>query len=106
MRSPSPVAALLPLYDEYLIAYKDRSAALNPARWNPFVARDSFMAPIVVEGKVTGGWKRAVKNNRVEISLRSFVRLAGAAQRAVRASAQAYAEFFGLDSAITNLPSP
>jgi len=106
MRSPSHVAALLPLYDEYLIAYKDRSAALNPARWNPSVARDSFMAPIVVEGKVIGGWKRAVKNKRLEISLRPFVRLAGAAQRAVTASAHAYAEFFGVDSAITSLPSP
>ena len=80
MRSQSHTAAVLPMYDEYLIAYKDRSAALNPARWNPFAARDSYMAPIVVNGKVIGGWKRALKKNRLEISLMPFVRLAGAQQ--------------------------
>ena len=104
LRAPSHMAALLPLYDEYLIAYKDRTAALNPARWNPFVARDSYMAPIMVNGKVVGGWKRAMRNSRLEITLTSFVRLGGAAQRAVTESAHAYAEFFGLDSAITGLP--
>ena len=103
MRSPSPLAAVLPLYDEYLIAYKDRSAALNSG-WNPLVARDAYMAPIVVNGNVVGGWKRALKKNRLEIRVTPFVRLAGAAQRAVIASARAYADFFGLDSAITGLP--
>ena len=101
MRSQSCSAVVLPLYDEYLIAYKDRSAALDAARWNPYVLGDVYMAPIVVDGKVVGGWKRALQKNRLEISLTLFVRLARAARRAVEQSAHAYAEFLGVDGTIT-----
>ena len=55
IRPRPPAAFLLPLYDEYLIAYKDRSAArsptLDPARWKQLVERDPLTAPIVVRGR-------------------------------------------------------
>jgi hypothetical protein len=100
IRARPQTAALLPLYDEYLIAYKDRSASLEPARWKPMVARGPFMAPIVVDGKVVGGWKRALEKKRIVITLTLFLRLDGAARRAIAKSAQAYAEFFGLDAVL------
>jgi hypothetical protein len=97
IRSRSHVGVVLPLYDEYLIAYKDRSAVLDPGQWNPLVTREPFMAPIVVDGQVVGGWKRTIKKNRVDISLTPFVRLAAPARRAIADAAYAYAQFFGLD---------
>ena len=47
---PPQNAYLLPLYDEYLIAYKDRSAALDVSRWTGIESRDPFAAPVVVNG--------------------------------------------------------
>jgi hypothetical protein len=86
---------LLGLYDEYLIAYKDRSAALEPSRWVRMV-RDPFSAPIVVHGRVVGGWRRSMKADRMTIALTLFMPLRKSDVAAINACAHAYAEFFGL----------
>ena len=93
-----PSAYLLGLYDEYLIAYKDRSAALDRARWIRAV-RDPFSAHIVVNGKVIGGWRRLVQNGNMNITLTPFGTLSRKDAAAVAAAAQSYARFFGLNLA-------
>ena len=89
----------LPLYDEYLIAYKDRSAALGPYSWERIAGRDSFVAPLVVGGRVAGGWRSTLEKNRV------VVRLAPQAPdkadvSAIGKAARAYADFLGIDVAL------
>lgn len=91
-----PSAYLLGLYDEYLIAYKDRSAALDKSRWTRAVL-DPFSAPIVINGQVVGGWRRALKNDRMVITVTPFGPLGRKDTAAVEAAAHAYAAFFGLD---------
>ena len=96
---PSRAAYLLPLYDEYLIAYKDRSAALGPFSWERIAGGDSFVAPLVVGGRVVGGWRSTLEKNRV------VVRLAPQAPHranvsAIARAARAYAEFLGVDVAL------
>jgi len=78
-----------------LIAYKDRSAALNRSRWSRAV-RDPFSAPIVVNGQVIGGWRRFLKGGRMVIALTPFAPLSRK-DAAVDSAARGYAEFFGLD---------
>lgn len=94
-RSSDNSSYLLGLFDEYLIAYKDRSAALDQSRWVRMV-RDPFSAPVVVNGRVAGGWRRAVKAERMAIALTLFMPLRKNDIAAIDASAHAYAEFFGL----------
>jgi len=49
---------LLPPYDEYTIAYKDRSAVLDPAY--TIQTRNGIFSPIIiVDGCIVGTWKRA-----------------------------------------------
>lgn len=98
LRAASPAAHLLPLYDEYLIAYRDRSAALDAERWQRLVARDPFIAPIIVDGVVVGGWRRRLEKNGVTISIAPFSRFGAQARRAVAASARRYAAFFELNA--------
>jgi len=98
---PSRTAYLLPLYDEYLIAYKDRSAALGPYRWERIAGRDSFVAPLIVGGRVAGGWRSTLEKNRV------VVRLAPQAPdkadvSAIGKAARAYAGFLGIDVALAD----
>jgi len=93
----SRTAYLLPLYDEYLIAYKDRSAALDLSRWTRVVGHDPFSAPIVVGGRVVGGWRRAVKEDRIAVSLTPFEPVNKRDTSAVADAAGDYGEFVGMD---------
>lgn len=99
-RGDDKTAYLLGLYDEYLIAYKDRSAALDQSRWGRMV-RDPFSAPIVVNGKVIGGWRRSVKAERMTITVTPFSPLRRSEAAAVDAAAHAYAGFFGVELALS-----
>jgi len=90
-------AYLLPLFDEYLIAYKDRSAALNTSRWTRVVSRDPFSAPIVVDGQVVGGWKRIQKNGKVGVALTPFAPFDKRHTASIADAARAYTRFLGAD---------
>ena len=98
--SPPPVgvasatAYLLPPYDEYTVAYRDRSAVLSPE----YAARaDSgngiFSPTMVVDGQVVGTWIRAAKKNTLVITLRPFGTLSGAEHRAFTTAAHRYGKF-------------
>jgi hypothetical protein len=96
-RTAPRTAYLLPLYDEYLIAYKDRRAAIDPSRWTRAAARDPFSAPVVVNGEVVGGWKRVQKRDRITIALTPFTRLPKQHVAAVGDAARAYSRFVGTE---------
>jgi hypothetical protein len=93
----SPIAYLLPLFDEYLIAYKDRRAALDTSRWTRNASRDPFSAPIVVNGQVVGGWKRIQRSDAIGLALTPFVPLGKRHVAAITDAARAYARFVGAD---------
>ena len=99
-RSPRS-AFLLPPYDEYLIAYKDRSDALDPGLWQPITGRDPFAAPVVLDGKVVGGWKRTLDGDTVSIVLHLPGPLSRADAWLVEDAARRYGDFLGLDVAIS-----
>jgi DNA glycosylase AlkZ-like len=94
--APRP-AYLLPLYDEYLIAYKDRSAALDLSRWRRGWSRDPVSAPIVVNGQVVGGWRRILKGEKVVVKATPFAPLSKRDLSAVADAARAYSAFLGVE---------
>jgi hypothetical protein len=96
-RTGPPRAYLLPLYDEYLIAYKDRTAAMDRARWTRIAERDPFSAPVVVDGQVVGAWGKALRRNEIVVTLTPFCTVGTGPARAIRGAAHAYAEFVDLD---------
>ena len=72
-RQESPVAHLLPNYDEYTVAYRDRTAALDPDRhFEPSLYSFGSMISnvITVDGRVRGAWRRTVLHGTVEVELR------------------------------------
>jgi len=88
---------LLPAYDEYTVAYQDRSAIMT----SKVAARaDSghgiFYPPIVIDGQVAGTWSRVLKKDAVAITCRLFAPLDRRQQQALAAAAQRYAKFLGL----------
>jgi hypothetical protein len=94
---PPRTAYLLPLYDEYLIAYKDRSAALDLALWKPIAGRDPFSSAIVLDGRVVGGWNRTLMKDKVTIALDIPLPLKRIDERLVAEAARQFGAFLGLD---------
>jgi hypothetical protein len=89
---------LLPLYDEYFIAYKDRSAALHP-NTNRLKGETSlvFDPPMVMDGRAVGVWERVLGRSSVKIKLQPFIRLTRADKTNFCEAAASYAEFLGKD---------
>jgi hypothetical protein len=92
--TPAP-AYLLPPYDEYTIAYKDRSAVLDPAHGGVVSGNGIFYPIIVLGGRVAGTWKRELKKDSVVITLSPFVPLKKKEREAVALAAEQYGKFLG-----------
>jgi winged helix DNA-binding protein len=95
-KDSSPTAYLLPAYDEYTVAYKDRSAVLNPAFGKQANSGNGIFYPtIVVDGQVVGTWKRTLKKDSLAISPSPFAKLKRAETRAIAEAASRYGKFLG-----------
>jgi Winged helix DNA-binding domain len=94
IKPASRAVFLLPTYDEYLVAYKDRSAALDSKQAMP--GNVVFSSAIVIDGRVVGSWKRTFKNSSVLITFSPFAPFKKADKLAVYDAAHRYATFLGL----------
>lgn len=64
---------LLPAYDEFLISYKDRSAALPQRLNNKAVSSNGIFYPtLLLNGQIIGLWKRTTTKDKVVISINPF----------------------------------
>jgi hypothetical protein len=64
---------LLPAFDEYLISYKNRSAAITADHHTKAISNNGIFWPvIVVNGQISGLWKRTIKKDMVLIELDHF----------------------------------
>lgn len=85
---------LLPAYDEYTVAYKDRSAVLDPAHAKEVNNGYGILHPVIVSGgQVVGAWKRTLKSNAVTITPSPFKKLSAAEARAFDRAARRYRQF-------------
>jgi Winged helix DNA-binding domain len=93
---PGPLAALLPPWDEYVVAYKDRTGLFGHLRRPP--DRMQYAVGfwlLVVDGRVCGTWARVPGRSAVRVDARPWARLAPAERDAVAAAAARYAKFVG-----------
>jgi hypothetical protein len=93
-----PVVSLLPGFDEYLLGYRDRSASLDllDAQKIQPGSNGIFAATIVINGKITGTWKRVFAKKSVAISTDLFRSLTRAEARALEEATGRYCEFLGM----------
>lgn len=67
------VLHLLPPFDEYLISYKDRSAALDPKHYpKAFNNFGTFYPVILYNGKIVGNWEKITKKGVITIETTFF----------------------------------
>jgi hypothetical protein len=88
-------AYLLPPYDEYTVAYKDRDAILDPT-YAKQAGNGIFSPVIVIDGRVVGTWKRSFKQKTAILTAHPFTELGKTERRALELATQRYSEFLGM----------
>lgn len=92
-RPARPGGVLLPAFDEYLVGYRDRRAALAEEHARRLTEGGGMLAPcLVVNGRVVGLWRRA-EAGAPRPALAPFAPLPPAALRALEVAARRYREF-------------
>ena len=96
-RFGEPVSSLdlfmLPSYDEYLVSYKDRSAALNPQYKWLMKSENHLRSTIILDGQVMGNWKRTFEKGAVKIEARFARDLSTNECQRYENAVRCYAEF-------------
>lgn len=96
-KRPSPRAHLLPIYDEYISGYKDRSAMIDADMVDRLnVPGNAVINFVVVDGRIVGTWKRTLRKRKVIIGTTFLVRLTETEQEAVEVAVHQYGDFLGL----------
>lgn len=92
-----PRVLALPGFDEHLLGYQDRSAALAPEHAEVIVPGKNglFLPTIVVDGEVVGTWRRTVGAKGLSIESQPFAPLNRADSAAFEAAIERYATFVG-----------
>ena len=98
----SPIARLLPIYDEYFIGLKDRAAMqarLQKAKREPFSAL-TLRHVVTIDGQVVGGWNWLSKGNTATVELINTLRLTQAERRSVTREVERFGAFLGAGAAL------
>ncbi len=88
-------AFLLSIYDEYVIAYRDRNDIIDDRDVKKVFSMGNFRSAnvIIMDGKIAGTWNRVLKNDVVEIKINPLRTLDATEQEAVCKAAERYGEF-------------
>ncbi len=101
--APPDGAYLLPAFDEYTVAYKDRSPLADggPQARSDQLNSDLLNPVMLLDGRAAGLWKRVVGSKSVQISLAPYGRLGRPDRSRIAAAAERYAAFLGLPGEIS-----
>ena len=96
---PTPgLLHLLPVYDEYLVAYRDRDAVPHgPVAMGFGSARTvRFQHPLIIAGQVAGTWRPVLNTRAPGIEVAPLRRLAGGERDALAEAAARYGRFLNV----------
>jgi len=97
-------AALLPPWDESLVAYRDRSLATRVLKESDPNGLGLIGKPVVlVDGTVRGAWRREVRPAAVRVTLDLWSALTAAERRAVQKAAARYGRFLAREVEVVGL---
>jgi hypothetical protein len=87
----------LPAFDEFIIAYQDRTATLIPEQFQKIVSNNGVFRPaLLLDGKVVGVWSRAAKKDRIDVEITLFMVLRPQILENIKDAFVRYGHFHGL----------
>jgi hypothetical protein len=93
----SPGSYLLPGFDEYLLAYTDRSAII-PHSFLKVVNQGNamFMSTVVIKGKVRGSWKRTIQRETLQVEVKPIEKFTPQERLVIEKEARRFGRFLKL----------
>ncbi len=94
---------LLPGFDQYVVAASYHAESLLPGALRERVYRpQGWLSPVLlVNGRMLGTWRHAIKGSRIEVTIEPFVKTPVWARRAAGEEAERLAAFFGCSLRLT-----
>lgn len=89
---------LLPAFDEYTVAYRDRSMLLATNRRRGNAAMGLLSAVLVIDGRVAGTWKRTLTQSGVRIETKLHRVLTRVEKDALRTEVARFGKFLDRDA--------
>jgi hypothetical protein len=87
---------LLPAFDEFIIGYKDRRAALSDEHHKKAVSNNGVFRPtIVIDGQVEGLWKRTIKKREFAVEADLFQPLSKMSKKSLEKTMATLGHFLG-----------
>lgn len=90
-----PANCLLPVYDELIIAYKNRDAMI-PAKYRDKVGDITFFPTVMVNNQVIGNWSRNISKTNIAIEIKPFGNLNKAQTKTIETASKRFKKFNGL----------
>jgi hypothetical protein len=104
-RQPArPSAHLLPIYDEFLIAYQDRVFLRRESSTQGIYGRDGLNHYLIVDGRLAGSWKRLDRGDAVSVTIALAGRMSPPEMEAVRSAAKQFEQFVGVPVTVSISP--
>lgn len=101
-RGEDRVVHLLPNYDELLVAFRDRSDAIDPALPADGRTPEALLGHVVVrDGLVVGRWRRAVDGGAAAVATGLLVELDAAERAGLEGAVAAFGAFLGRPVALS-----
>lgn len=97
--NPLPDSAfLLPAFDEYLVSYKNREAAISTDDHAKAVSKNGIFWPIlVVNGIISGMWKKTIKKDSLIVEIDHFRPHSAGEKKLVEKTASTYGKYYNLE---------
>jgi winged helix DNA-binding protein len=89
-------AHLLPIYDEYLVSYRDREAVPHAASTSPGPRFATYQHTVVVSGQVAGAWRRVSDQRALRIHVSTRRKLTSSERAAITQAVGRYEAFMGV----------
>jgi hypothetical protein len=93
----APLAYLLPAFDEFAVAYSDRTAIV-PTKYVEQARHVIFDPSIIINGQVAGTWKRRLVKQGIDLSLNLFGKINNVQRKCVDAAVARLKKFCGTKS--------
>lgn len=100
-----PKINLLPGFDDYLLSYRDRSASIAPKQAKMLKPANGgmFHPTILINGQVTGIWKRYLRRDQVSVEIKMFRKLNINENKILNSELRRYGEFLNITAARIDL---
>jgi len=95
---------LLPAFDEYLVSYKDRSAAVQSSTAKKSLASFTLLNPtLIIDGYVAGTWTRSITKDKVKVNIFRFRNYTKDEEQIIAERVKSYCKFMGKELQTINI---